>query len=564
MIHRALVLPLLLGPTACLDSELDPELDTAEVTSCTHYVSNTGNDANPGTSSGAAWRTIQHAVGADSPVGPGAVVCVAPGTYQENVVFRRSGAAGSPITLMGLTGITSGPVIDGTRTEIPYTECPPALTIDASSFIRITNLGFTHHGVPGYTANFCTSTGIRIGSGLTSVDEISIDHVTVSGIRTAYGNALGVPIGVASYRSDVLISHVQITDSVFTDNDTVAESIRFGSGVTDVALGISAINIIGNTRDWLVARNVFDDNDTGGVEIGGNQGNNLQPTGGVISNNWFRQSGRYGESPRAAFPSAVYNQGARDILIERNFFDHPGHAINIKTEPMVLPPDPLVCGSVAPAAHTWIRNNIIVGSRGGDLITGANDNGIPSCNYGDVDGVYVTNNTIVRDNADTAVFDITRNASAGLIGDNKFADNLVITPGSLFHIVGDPMLASNYNYLVSPLAAPFDWNGARTWAYWQGFHDQASQISSAAPATVFAVNPPVQRADFALSTTLTPPHNSGAPYTPFLGSRPTTPAWAAAGFGAYTPTAELDHYGGAREVSGKVKVVRRDIGADER
>lgn len=565
MMHRHACFLILGLVPGCLDDDPALAIDSAEVAVCTHHVATSGNDANPGTSA-APWRTIQHAVGTGSPVGPGAVVCVAPGTYHENVVFGVSGAAGAPITLMGLTGIASGPgaLIDGTRTEVPYGECPPALTIHASSSIRLTNLAFTHHGVPGYTANYCTSTGIRIGSGLTSVDDIEIDHVKVSGIRTAYGNALGVPIGVASYRSDVLVSHVRITDSVFSDNDTIAESILFGSGAGSVALQVSAVNFAGNTRDWLVARNVFDDNDSGGVELGGNQSNSLQPTGGVISDNRFVQSGRYGASPTAAFPSAVYNQGGRRILIERNFFDHPGHAINVKTEPMVIQSEPLVCGSAVPATHTWIRNNIIVGARGADLLTGANDNGSTFCNYGDVDGVYVTNNTIVRDNGNTAAFDIVKNPYAGLIGDNKFADNIVITPGSLFHVTGNPPFASDFNYLVSSLGAPFDWNGPRTWAYWQGFHDQSSQISSAVAPNVFAVNPPTQRADFALSATVTPPHDNGAPYTPFFGTRPTTPGWAAAGFGAYTPATELDHFGGAREPGGKVRVVRRDIGADER
>lgn len=564
MKHHDYALPLLIL-AGCVDDDLTLDVDTAEIAVCTHYVATTGNDAGPGTQA-APWRTIQRAVGTGSPVGPGAMVCVAPGTYRENVVFGVSGVAGAPITLMGQSGIAPGPgpVIDGTRTEESYGECPPALTIHQSSFIRVTNLNITHRGVPGYTADYCTSTGIRIGSGPTNVSDITIDHVKVSGIRTAYGNALGVPIGVASYRSDVLVSRVQITDSTFTDNDTIAESIHFGSGAGSVALQISAVNIAGNARDWLVARNVFDDPDTGGVELGGNQGNSLQPVGGVISDNRFLQSGRYGESPTAAFPSAVYNQGGRGILIERNFFDRPGHAINIKTEPMVIQQNPPVCGTVSPAAHTWIRNNIIVGSRGGDLLTGANDNGTAFCNYGNVDGVYVTNNTIVRDNAGAAAFDITRNATAGLIGDNKFADNVVITPGSLFRIVGNPPLASNYNYLVSPLATPFDWNGPKTWASWQGFHDQASQLGAAVAPGVFVVNPPTQRTDFALSGTVTPPHNNGAPYVPLFGSRPTTPGWASAGFGAYTPVTELDHFGGAREQGGKVTVIRRDIGADER
>ena len=81
------------------------------------YVATTGNDSNPGTSTSAPWRTIQHAM---SSATPGSTVNIMAGTYQERLTLNVSGTSGNYITFQpynfsvpaggcgGYTGVTCG------------------------------------------------------------------------------------------------------------------------------------------------------------------------------------------------------------------------------------------------------------------------------------------------------------------------------------------------------------------------------------------------------------------------------------------------------------------------
>ncbi|MBN1673246.1 MAG: right-handed parallel beta-helix repeat-containing protein [Kiritimatiellae bacterium] len=62
------------------------------------FVGLDGNDASPGTSVAAAWRTLRHAAGA---VEPGQTVYLLPGTYREALVPARSGTVDAPILFRG-------------------------------------------------------------------------------------------------------------------------------------------------------------------------------------------------------------------------------------------------------------------------------------------------------------------------------------------------------------------------------------------------------------------------------------------------------------------------------
>ncbi|HEX8345029.1 MAG TPA: right-handed parallel beta-helix repeat-containing protein [Actinoplanes sp.] len=75
----------------------------------TYVVSTTGNDANPGTSAGAAFRTIGRCAAV---AGPGDTCEIAAGVYRETVTPPRSGGAAAPITFRAAAGATV--TIDGT------------------------------------------------------------------------------------------------------------------------------------------------------------------------------------------------------------------------------------------------------------------------------------------------------------------------------------------------------------------------------------------------------------------------------------------------------------------
>lgn len=61
------------------------------------YVKPTGNDNNPDTSMALAFKTVQKGLDV---VMPGGKVLVAGGTYKERLIWKRSGTATAPITLL--------------------------------------------------------------------------------------------------------------------------------------------------------------------------------------------------------------------------------------------------------------------------------------------------------------------------------------------------------------------------------------------------------------------------------------------------------------------------------
>jgi len=88
-----------------VDSLPEPSLRTL-------YVSPTGNDGNPGTSPGAAVRTIQRAANLAF---AGDLVLIAPGVYRERVSVPRSGTASQPIVFRGSA---PGAILDGADAAI--------------------------------------------------------------------------------------------------------------------------------------------------------------------------------------------------------------------------------------------------------------------------------------------------------------------------------------------------------------------------------------------------------------------------------------------------------------
>src|SRR4051794_15372669 len=63
-----------------------------------YYINPAGSDANDGRTTSSPFRTIQKAIDLAQ---PGDVVSLAPGSYLQDVVSRRSGTPSAPITLTG-------------------------------------------------------------------------------------------------------------------------------------------------------------------------------------------------------------------------------------------------------------------------------------------------------------------------------------------------------------------------------------------------------------------------------------------------------------------------------
>jgi len=109
------------------------------VSAADYYVSSSGKDSNPGTES-QPWLTIQTA--ADT-MAAGDTVYIRAGTYQEQVVPKNSGSAGSYITYSAYSG--EKPVIDGTSITLS-TEQEGLFNIVNKSYIKVSGLTIKNSG----------------------------------------------------------------------------------------------------------------------------------------------------------------------------------------------------------------------------------------------------------------------------------------------------------------------------------------------------------------------------------------------------------------------------------
>lgn len=92
----------------------------------------TGSNANPGTSAGQAWATIDYAV---DHVSAGKVIMVKEGIYREQVTMGVSGASGSPITLMGKP--FDRVVVSGADVVTGWTQCTSAIADGNPNYANI-------------------------------------------------------------------------------------------------------------------------------------------------------------------------------------------------------------------------------------------------------------------------------------------------------------------------------------------------------------------------------------------------------------------------------------------
>ena len=164
------------------------------------YVAPDGDDGAPGTRE-RPWRTVQHA--AES-AGPGETVYLVPGTYDEEVVVDRSGAAEAPITFAAhppaepsAEGATAEALIKGPFILAEGTSyiCLDGLTIRGFSVWGVDLTGDNHH---------IELTNLHVQGGEAGI------HLTVgdSGSDPEHG-----PV------SDVLIADCIVNDCLYTAID---------------------------------------------------------------------------------------------------------------------------------------------------------------------------------------------------------------------------------------------------------------------------------------------------------------------------------------------------------
>ena len=171
----------------------------------TFYVSTSGSDSNPG-SEAAPWRHIQYAV---DKVGPGSIVYVMNGVYNEAVTFHNSGSAsGGYITLQNYVGHI--PVIDGTG--LPISGETGLVVIENRAYIKLIGFEIRNLKAGGVSAVFPAGIWIR-GNG----DHLEIRNNVVHDIENSCSRC-GAH-GIAVYGRDPNISiHDIIIDGIEVRN----------------------------------------------------------------------------------------------------------------------------------------------------------------------------------------------------------------------------------------------------------------------------------------------------------------------------------------------------------
>lgn len=160
------------------DTNICGTVDVLVVGGGTFYYVNVGlgSDANSGLSFGLPWQTLNRA---SSNAGPGDVVFVAPGYYQESVKIQNGGVPGQQVTFLA---DQDGRYFLGTRGDIMLDPLSgPGFEISGWSYITIS--GFTICGGPGVTGIWgqaCSGLMIHDNAIDNCDDGIYLDSVTDS------------------------------------------------------------------------------------------------------------------------------------------------------------------------------------------------------------------------------------------------------------------------------------------------------------------------------------------------------------------------------------------------
>jgi PKD repeat protein len=200
-----------------------------------YHVSSTGDDANDG-SEAAPLRGIQAALDLAQ---PGDSVMVQSGTYNETLVFPRSGAADAWITLQAQPG--HAVTIDATG--IPIADYwQGAVTIADVSYVRVQGLRVEHSARTGIIANRASHVEIldnqTYDTVLSGIGVWRSDNVRVDGNRVE----LAVNGGEQECISVSISSNVAVTDNeVLNDGAGTAG----GEGI-DIKDGSSQVLVSGN------------------------------------------------------------------------------------------------------------------------------------------------------------------------------------------------------------------------------------------------------------------------------------------------------------------------------
>lgn len=255
-----------------------------------YYVSTLGSDFNSGLSVANAWQTIQHAV---DNIGPGAIVNILGGEYNERVEIFVSGTAAAPITIKNFDGNPA--ILDGTGASPNW---DAMLAIFDQDYITIEGLVIRDN-----VKN--DAQGILVEG---DCQNITIRNNEIYNI--SYANAVdNAPC--PSKNSQPIIVYG-------TANNAITDLVIENNIIHDCNVGCSeGLAVNGYVDRFTVDRNKVYNINNIGIDIIGGEGTgpigNDFARGGFITNNEVYNC----KSPYAT-AAGIYSDGATDIFIENN------------------------------------------------------------------------------------------------------------------------------------------------------------------------------------------------------------------------------------------------------
>lgn len=295
------------------------------VSATTYYLATNGLDTNPGTSTNAPWRTIQHAANV---LAPGDTVLVRGGVYNETVTFQVSGkATNNVITFENFPG--EAPVVDGTGLPMA------APVYYATGLLEFTNASYVI--VQGFEIrNYQASNTSYVPAGVDIVGaphDLTFVSNRIHNIANLSGSSSANAYGIAIHG---------------TLPQAISNLLFRGNEIYSNTLGQSeAFSFDGNVSGFEVSGNFVHDNNNIGIGFIGYEGV-CSVSGLDYARNGICRSNTVWDISDAANPAypandysadGIYSDGGSNVLIELNSVhncdlgvemasEHAGHAAN--------------------------------------------------------------------------------------------------------------------------------------------------------------------------------------------------------------------------------------------
>jgi len=292
-------------------------LAASAVRATTYYVATNGLDANAGTATNAAWRTIQHAA---TTLAPGDTVLVRGGVYNEVVTVGVSGTATNRVvTLQNFPGET--PVVDGSGLPVPQLAYAAGL-FEFTNASYVTVQGFEIRNYQTASAA-CVPAGIDITGAPHDLTFISnrVHHIANRN-ASASANAYGIAVHGTLPQA--------ISNLVFRGNEICSNTL----GQSE------SCSLDGNVTGFEISGNFIHDNNNIGLGFIGYEGVCSDASQDYARNGVCRGNVVWNISDAAnpSYPAhdysadGIYADGGSNVLIELNAVCHCDLGVEMASE----------------------------------------------------------------------------------------------------------------------------------------------------------------------------------------------------------------------------------------